>query len=658
MPDLKTTQQVFNIVFRDTDGGVLDTLASEQAILSLVLDEASGRLKVQVAGGIGQSGHKLGSWDQDYAYTSGDIVNYYGYLYRCILSGAGNRPDTENQYWEPYYGALGEKYVRATWYQEISSATGGAGAIGLPPGNDSAEFVFNEWPDGIDAVVCGLDGDGKPDEATVYTSGGVRVYVPASGGLSGDGTYALSGIPAHLPCAFVYRYRCKFRDFDPDYSLRGCDFEEGLDVGDVLGTAGQVSVIDNGNGTISLAIPDPATLSEVRALDGNGLTLTEQSGTKGLTIKGDGNLQAEGARYASYLRKIITSNLTIHCGVSDGDFIGDSALSGALASLAAFDIAANATVTIQMTNEVHGLTTPLSTISLTHPNIPRIIIQGNIANAFSCDISAATKAPDTVNDYIYVPADGRTTSEFAPGGDYEYFVCHITGSTENNGAGRIIGATVDGTDIRLAMEAGTVKGATKDGTLYLLPANNCQLIFNGSSHGFLHGTLGQVRIQGLFAHGNRTAGTYSGLYASQTGQSFSVNRCIFNDWQSGVSIQNNASFSINGAGYTSSVICMVDLYGVYVSDNATAFARYIITSGATAGLFAVDSGFIRADLAVASRNTYGFYANRFGYVYAINSFAFNNTTGVFTDNKGLVMQTGMIYQGNTTDQSANGGWIQ
>ena len=26
-----------------------------------------------------------------------------------------------------------------------------------------------------------------------------------------------------------------FRDFDPDYSLRGCDFEEGLDVGDVLG---------------------------------------------------------------------------------------------------------------------------------------------------------------------------------------------------------------------------------------------------------------------------------------------------------------------------------------------------------------------------------------------------------------------------------------
>ena len=26
--------------------------------------------------------------------------------------------------------------------------------------------------------------------------------------------------------------------------------------------------------------------------------------------------------------KIITSNLTIHCGVSDGDFIGDSALSG------------------------------------------------------------------------------------------------------------------------------------------------------------------------------------------------------------------------------------------------------------------------------------------------------------------------------------------
>ena len=84
------------------------------------------------------------------------------------------------------------------------------------------------------------------------------------------------------------------------------------------------------------------------------------------------------------------------------------------------------------------------------------------------------------------------------------------------------------------MEAGTVKGATKDGTLYLLPANNCQLIFNGSSHGFLHGALGQVRIQGLFAHGNRTAGTYSGLYASQTGQSFSVNHCIFNDWQSGV----------------------------------------------------------------------------------------------------------------------------
>ena len=37
------------------------------------------------------------------------------------------------------------------------------GAIGLPPGNDSAEFVFNEWPDGIDAVVCGLDGDGRPD---------------------------------------------------------------------------------------------------------------------------------------------------------------------------------------------------------------------------------------------------------------------------------------------------------------------------------------------------------------------------------------------------------------------------------------------------------------------------------------------------------------
>ena len=51
MSDLKTTQQVFNIVFRDTDGGVLDTLASEQAILSLVLDEASGRLKVQVVGG-------------------------------------------------------------------------------------------------------------------------------------------------------------------------------------------------------------------------------------------------------------------------------------------------------------------------------------------------------------------------------------------------------------------------------------------------------------------------------------------------------------------------------------------------------------------------------------------------------------------------------
>ena len=294
---IKSEQQIWNAVFLDDDGNSLDTIAAAQAILNAVMVEnndgtGKGKLRVQVTGGVGQPGHKLGSWADDYEYSQNDIVNYSGNLYKCRVTNTGKQPDTETTYWEPYYGALGEKYVRATWFTQISAGSGGAGSIGLPPG-DSAEFVFNEWPDGIDAVVCGLDADDRPDEQSVYTAGGVRVYVPASGGLSGDGSYSLSGTPATLPCAFVYRYRCKFRDFNSQYALKGCDFEE---------------------------ITDPAVLKTIQARDGDGVRIEDDGGNAGLQVLDGGGWAAnitgilEGAGSSAVAALSGTAGDILYCG--------------------------------------------------------------------------------------------------------------------------------------------------------------------------------------------------------------------------------------------------------------------------------------------------------------------------------------------------------
>jgi hypothetical protein len=385
------------------------------------------------------------------------------------------------------------------------------------------------------------------------------------------------------------------------------------------------------------------------------------SGQKGLMTAAQftkvDNFDGSGT-YASgtIFKMCLDTNTTLTCHPSAGaDFNGDDALQQALDWLGDYDILPGVTVTIQLEDGVYGSGTPLSGIVFSHQNMSSIIIQGDTTDAITFAISAAASAPDTTNDYIYVPAGASSPSDFAPGGAYEQFVVYVVGSTGNDGPYHVVGATTSGADIRLEVDTGAVLDSTKDGTLYLLPSNNCQLVFSGSTNGFTSCVSDTVIIQGIFAHGNITSGSYTCFYMANSGQSIEINHNIMDDWHSGVRAGYNASCRDTGFDYVQANVAFISGYGFYAFINGQISCRHNISGGGIIGYYSADGGVIYADLSVTARNTYGFMSKRGGsYVFCDNAICQNNTTGCVSDDMASLKRTGISLVNNTADYDPAG----
>lgn len=118
-------------------------------------------------------------------------------------------------------GTLEDMYVVATWFQVTNSQSG---SITLP---NEAKVILDSWPEGVDALVCGIDSFGRPNYEAVYTSGSVEITASlALDPGTGDYTdYALSGTPTGgFPCVVLYAYRVPLKYLDAEKIL----IEEGI----------------------------------------------------------------------------------------------------------------------------------------------------------------------------------------------------------------------------------------------------------------------------------------------------------------------------------------------------------------------------------------------------------------------------------------------
>lgn len=110
---------------------------------------------------------------------------------------------------------LEDVYVRACWFEEISSGT--SGALTLPTGG---AIVLNQWSAGVDGLASVVSSSWPTFESPVEAGGAVVTTT-----LDGDGNYTLSGTPSAYPIAVVYVYRVKVEDFDDTYSMFETELE-------------------------------------------------------------------------------------------------------------------------------------------------------------------------------------------------------------------------------------------------------------------------------------------------------------------------------------------------------------------------------------------------------------------------------------------------
>lgn len=102
------------------------------------------------------------------------------------------------------FDLLGDKYVRTTRYQIISSGT--SGTVTLPA---NSQVVLDDFGGTTDAVVTTVSG-GFPTISPAKAANGVVIATS----FDSVGNWSLTGIPTGYPIAVVYRVRQRLEDFD------------------------------------------------------------------------------------------------------------------------------------------------------------------------------------------------------------------------------------------------------------------------------------------------------------------------------------------------------------------------------------------------------------------------------------------------------------
>ena len=255
MNELLLVQEILNRIRRNSDGELLSVLETTGETLNVVLDQTTDSIRVSID-------------------PSSDI-------YTRIANIEG-------------------KYVLASWFSEVTGED--SGRITLPV---AGTILTGGFQDGADILVSQIT-NGQPDGNEVYANGSI-----VTGSLGGEGNldYTLSSAAFSGNVAVVYYYLVRLEDYDVDYNLGSYQLVW-LKPSDLLGTSGQIGIIDNGDGTLTFYLPNaaeylrrdgtvPLTASwdlgdgnaikadQIRARDGDGLRLTDD-GNNGIYIKDGG----------------------------------------------------------------------------------------------------------------------------------------------------------------------------------------------------------------------------------------------------------------------------------------------------------------------------------------------------------------------------------
>jgi len=99
---------------------------------------------------------------------------------------------------------IGDKYVRTTRFEIISSGT--SGTVTLPP---NSEVVLDDFGGTVDAVVSQVSG-GKPTLISAKSSSGAVIATS----FNSSGNWVFTGTPSSYPVAILYRVRQKTLNFD------------------------------------------------------------------------------------------------------------------------------------------------------------------------------------------------------------------------------------------------------------------------------------------------------------------------------------------------------------------------------------------------------------------------------------------------------------
>jgi len=200
-----------------------------------------------------------------------------------------------------YSRGVGGIYVRAQWFQEISSGTTGT-ITNVPEG---AEVVLDTFGGGVDALISGIS-NSLPDLTSVKTSGNTVIATT----LNSSNQYALSGTPSAYPVAIVYTYQVQLASFDVTQSLTG--LQAVIDAVSAINVAAAGAIMDSdftSNGVMVRA-SDGGYASRTLTGTTNQVTVTDGDGVSGNpTLSLPQNIHTAASPQFSKLT--LTNNLTV-----------------------------------------------------------------------------------------------------------------------------------------------------------------------------------------------------------------------------------------------------------------------------------------------------------------------------------------------------------
>lgn len=116
----------------------------------------------------------------------------------------------------------GKFYVRATWYEAISTTTG---TVTIVP---NGEFVEDNWREGIDILTTELDSNGYPSIQIPENNQGIAITATLVTNNVNSFSYQLSGTPTSPTIGLIYCYRTYNTTFDESKSLEEITLEHDL----------------------------------------------------------------------------------------------------------------------------------------------------------------------------------------------------------------------------------------------------------------------------------------------------------------------------------------------------------------------------------------------------------------------------------------------